>query len=99
MPQAQPSGRTFAKDTAVDFVVIGSGPAGGSVARELSRRGFDVVLLEQGRVFGPEEMDHDELGAFFNGRWTNDAQKQPQTYRKTASAKAKKRNYVGYART
>jgi choline dehydrogenase-like flavoprotein len=99
MPQAQPQGRTFAKDTAVDFVVIGSGPAGGSVARELSRRGFDVVLLEQGRTFGPEEMDHDELGAFFNGRWTNNAQTQPQTYRKTANVKAKKRNYVGYART
>jgi choline dehydrogenase-like flavoprotein len=99
MPQTQPAaGKTFPTDTAVDFVVIGSGPAGGSVARELSRKGFDVVILEQGKAFGPADMEHDEVGAFFTGRWTNDPNTQPQTYRKTARDKAERRNYVGYAK-
>jgi len=96
--QRQPSGKTFATDSEVDFVVIGSGPAGGSVARELTRQGFDVVVLEQGRQFGPEEMEHDEWGAFFTGRWTNDPVTQPQTYRKSEKEKAEERAYVGYAK-
>jgi choline dehydrogenase-like flavoprotein len=98
MRQQQPAGRTFAEDTPVDFVVIGSGPAGGSMARELTRQGFDVVLLEQGRVVPPEEMEHDELGALITGRWSNDQITQPQTYRRTPKDKAEPRMYVGYAK-
>ena len=45
--QSQPS-RAFPTREPVDFVVIGSGAAGGIIARELSRGGFDVVVLEQG---------------------------------------------------
>lgn len=95
--QQPPSGRTFATSDEVDFVVIGSGPAGGSVARELTRKGFDVVLLEQGRAVPPEDMEHDELGAFITGRWTNSNETQPQTYRQLPSQKAERRNYLGYA--
>ena len=98
MRQQQPAnGRTFATDAEVDFVVIGTGPAGGSVARELTREGFDVVLLEQGKAWGPEEMEHDELGAFMTGRWTNSDQTQPQTFRNTPDQKAERRQYLGYA--
>ena len=32
----------------VDFVIIGSGAAGGVLAKELSTNGFRVVVLEQG---------------------------------------------------
>ena len=32
----------------VDFVIIGSGAAGGILAKELSTNGFRVVVLEQG---------------------------------------------------
>jgi len=32
----------------VDFVVVGSGAAGGIIAKELSENGFRVVVLEQG---------------------------------------------------
>jgi choline dehydrogenase-like flavoprotein len=32
----------------VDFVIIGSGAAGGVLAKELSTNGFSVVVLEQG---------------------------------------------------
>ena len=36
---------TFDTRTAVDFVIIGSGSAGGILAKELSTDGFDVVVL------------------------------------------------------
>lgn len=98
MRQQQPATtRTFTTDTEVDFVVIGTGPAGGSVARELTREGFDVVLLEQGRAWSPEEMEHDEVGAFISGRWTNSPETQPQTFRNTPDEKAQRRQYLGYA--
>ena len=32
----------------VDFCIVGSGAAGGVVARQLARAGFSVVVLEQG---------------------------------------------------
>ncbi|MEP6781103.1 MAG: GMC family oxidoreductase [Gemmatimonadaceae bacterium] len=90
--------KTYDTNTPVDFVVIGSGAAGGSVARELTRQGFDVVLLEQGRAVEPEDMEHDELGALANPRWTNDPATSPQTYRKTEKEKAKPQLYAQYAR-
>jgi len=34
----------------VDFVIVGSGAAGGIMAKELSSNGFRVVVLEQGLV-------------------------------------------------
>jgi len=68
------------------------------VARELTRKGFDVVLLEQGRTVPPAEMEHDEFGAFNNGRWSNDAETQPQTYRRTPADTAEQRQFVGYAK-
>jgi choline dehydrogenase-like flavoprotein len=64
----------------------------------LTRKGFDVVVLEQGTAFGPEDMERDEIGAFVTARWTNKAELQPQTYRKTVDEVAKKRQYVSYAR-
>ena len=40
--------RQFTPATEVDFVIIGSGAAGGIMAKELSVAGFSVVVLEQG---------------------------------------------------
>ena len=40
--------RTFRTSDDVDFLIVGSGAAGGVMARELSQAGFDVVVLEQG---------------------------------------------------
>ena len=37
----------FKNDEAVDFVIVGSGSAGGILAKELSTAGFDVVVFEQ----------------------------------------------------
>lgn len=41
---------TFRTSDAVDFLVIGAGAAGGVVAKQLSRAGFQVVVLEQGPI-------------------------------------------------
>ena len=90
--------KTYSTNTEVDFVIIGSGVAGGSVARELTAAGFDVVILEQGRDVPPEDMEHDELGAFRWPRWTNDPALSPQTYRKTPSDKAEKHMFARYAK-
>jgi choline dehydrogenase-like flavoprotein len=95
---AEPKQPTYATDTPVDFVIIGSGIAGGSMARELTRNGYSVVLLEQGRKVGPEDMEHDELGAFMWPRWTNDPALSPQMYRKTDADTPTRHNFVQYAR-
>lgn len=49
------------KDMHTDFVVIGSGAAGGTVAFGLARHGEKCVLLERGRWVRPDDMGDDEL--------------------------------------
>lgn len=50
----------------VDFVVVGSGSAGGIMARELSTAGFDVVVLEQGPYRRASDFTHDEIDVLLN---------------------------------
>lgn len=42
-----------------DVVVVGSGPGGAVVARELAAAGKDVILLEEGPPFTPEDFELD----------------------------------------
>lgn len=93
----QPAMRRYAPREEVDFVVIGSGPGGGSVARELSRRGFSVLVLEQGKWYQRGDFDHDELSTLINNRYLNNQPDHVQSFRKTPDAKAEKRNYLQYA--
>ncbi len=44
---------------AADVVVVGSGPGGAVVARELAEAGVDVVLVEEGPPFTPEDLEVD----------------------------------------
>jgi len=84
-PAAMP---LFPTRKAVDFVVIGSGAAGGVIARELSTAGFDVVLLEQGPHRTAADFVHDELAVQFNNELMGGAG-NVQTYRRTAAETAK----------
>jgi len=55
----------FDSREAVDFAIIGSGSAGGILAKELSTAGFDVVVFEQGPYRKAEDFTHDELSVLF----------------------------------
>ena len=49
----------------VDFVIIGSGAAGGVLAKELATAGFEVVVLEQGPYRTAGDFSHDEIKVIF----------------------------------
>jgi len=71
----------FKPNDVVDFVVVGSGAAGGVMARELSQAGFTVLVLEQGPRLGPADFRHDELKYAYLHGITNDPETCPQTFR------------------
>jgi len=79
----QEQARRFGQGESVDFVVVGSGAAGGIVAKELSTAGFTVLVLEQGPRLELAEYDHDELALFITGARTNGGSGQPQLFRPT----------------
>jgi choline dehydrogenase-like flavoprotein len=82
--------RKYRTTETVDFVVVGSGSAGGVMARELSRDGFSVVVMEQGPRFQPEDFEHDELKYWFANGITNDPALSPQTFRRSAAEPTRK---------
>ena len=81
-----------------DFVVIGSGAAGGVIAKELSVTGFTVVVLEQGPYLRPKDFTHDEVKTLLETYLTNDWGPQPNTFRKTPSDRAVTQPAVIYGR-
>ena len=82
------TGRRYRDSELVDFAIVGSGAAGGVIARELARAGMSVVLFEQGSRLTPAQFEHDELKYWFLGGITNDAEKNPQTFRNDPAKKA-----------
>ena len=85
----------------VDFVIVGSGASGGIIARELSRAGNSVVVMEQGPRMEANQFDHDELKIRMLSGITNSPATNPQTFRKDASQKAERvqgGNSLTYAR-
>ena len=82
----------------VDFVIVGSGAAGGILAKELSTSGFRVVVLEQGPYLTPADFSHDEIKVFAENLLTNHPELQPNTFRKTPEEKAKKQRALVYGR-
>ncbi len=83
----------------VDFVVVGSGAAGGIMAKELSTAGFSVVVLEQGPHLQAADFKHDEWSYDFNGGliWGS-KQGHPQTFRKNENEEAEEwEGALGYA--
>ena len=98
MSAAAPPQRTYKLTEVVDFLIIGCGASGSIIARELSRNGFSVVVLEQGPWLDRKQFTHDEYRVQVQNLLTNSQQKQPTTFRKTAQDKAAKQQAVVYGR-
>jgi choline dehydrogenase-like flavoprotein len=82
----------------VDFVIIGSGAAGGILAKELSANGFRVVVLEQGPYLTESDFSHNEIEILAQDKLTNHPKLQPNTFRKTPEEKAKPQRALVYGR-
>ncbi|MGQ0703594.1 MAG: GMC family oxidoreductase [Gemmatimonadales bacterium] len=82
--QARPAVRYPLSET-VDFLIVGSGAAGGILAKQLSTRGYSVVVLEMGPRLGPSDFKHDEFAYLLNGEL---GPKTPFTWRKSESEEA-----------
>jgi choline dehydrogenase-like flavoprotein len=96
-----PPGVRFQTREHVDFVVIGSGAAGGVIAKELSTAGFGVVVLEQGPYLEASQFRHDEVGYVLNGELSGSVTDFPQTFRRTEQDDAKAAQFpppIVYAR-
>ena len=78
----------FRLEDEVDFVIIGSGSAGGIIAKELSTGGFSVVVLEQGAYRTAADFTHDELGVTFLAELDGGQARNQQTFRDDASKTA-----------
>jgi choline dehydrogenase-like flavoprotein len=83
----------------VDFVIIGSGAAGGILAKELSTNGFRVVVLEQGPYLSEADYTHNEISILGEDLLTNHPKLQPNTFRKTPQDKAKQQRALVYGRS
>jgi choline dehydrogenase-like flavoprotein len=95
MNQEQPK---YDPSSEVDFVIVGAGGAGGIIAKELSAAGFQVVALEQGPYLKEKDFEHDEVKNYFQAALVNDHKRQPNTFRKTESSKAKQQPALIYGR-
>src|SRR5690348_15367565 len=82
----------------VDFAIIGSGAAGGVLAKELSSNGFRVVVLEQGPYLTEADFTHNEVEVLKRNQLTNHPKLQPTTFRKTPQEKAKHHRALVYGR-
>jgi choline dehydrogenase-like flavoprotein len=82
--------KKYADGDVVDFVIVGSGAAGGVLAKELSTKGFSVVVLEQGPWRQAQDFKHDEYATWILGDMlsTSPAVGATQTFRRTAADQA-----------
>lgn len=81
--------RRFQESEEVDFVVVGSGAAGGVLAKELSSAGLRVVVLEQGPWRRTEDFTHDEFGNWIMGDMLATGPDFPQTFRASPDEEAR----------
>jgi choline dehydrogenase-like flavoprotein len=93
----------FPMRKAVDFVIVGSGSAGGILAKELATAGFDVVVFEQGKYRRTRDFTHDEISVLYLDELQGGGPKvQQQTFRRHESEVAKvpaSANPAWYAQT
>ncbi|MGB2627244.1 MAG: GMC family oxidoreductase [Candidatus Acidiferrum sp.] len=89
---------TYNTSDEVDFVIIGSGAAGGVLAKELSTNGFSVVVLEQGPYLTEKDFSHNEIKILNEHFLTNNPAIQPSTFRATQQEKAVRQQSLLYGR-
>lgn len=89
-------GRPISTRAIADAVVIGSGAAGGIMARELARGGWRVVVLEQGAYVDRAQFLHDDVEVFLAPKYSIDARKKPITYRPDDRTPAVVRPFLVY---
>ncbi len=77
--------RTYPLDEPVDFAIVGSGAAGGVLAKELAAAGFSIVVLEQGPWRQSSDFTHDELANWFLFDLLGNLTEFPQTFRRVPS--------------
>src|SRR6478752_7864998 len=82
--------RTFSETDVVDFVIVGSGAAGGVLAKELATAGFDVVVLEAGPWQQASQFTHDELAVERENAMLNLAFEPIQTIRGSEAEPARR---------
>ena len=82
----------------VDFVIVGSGAAGGILAKELSANSFRVVVLEQGPYLTEADFTHDETKILAQDLLTNHPRLQPSSVRKTPDQKPRPQRALVYGR-
>ena len=58
--------------TLIDYLVVGSGPAGSVLAHELRRGGKRVLLIERGSLVAPGSMESRSIGGLVDRRSTSD---------------------------
>jgi choline dehydrogenase-like flavoprotein len=88
----------FDSKVEIDFVIVGSGAAGGIIAKELAAAGFRIVVLEQGPYLRERDFEHDELKYMRQRAITNDYKRQPNTFRAGAREQAKLQPAIIYGR-
>lgn len=91
--------KTYRPTDEVDFVIIGSGAAGGVMAHELARSGFSVVVLEQGPWLTEKDFSHDPLNNRYHPEKSlSQTADQPHTFRAKEADTAKKVEDIEYGR-
>ncbi len=78
----------FSPSEPVDFVIVGSGAAGGVLAKELATNGFSVVVLEQGPYLTGADVDHDEARTYFGDGLLGTLREHPHSWRRTEDEQA-----------
>lgn len=94
----QQRGASYRPADEVDFVIVGSGAAGGVVAKELSAAGYSVVVLEQGPWRTENDFPHDEIKVWQLNHLTTDWNKSPNTFRRDEASAAQRRPALMYGR-
>jgi len=94
---------SYPLDEAVDFVIVGSGSAGGILAKELSAGGqYKVVVLEQGPYRTAADFSHDELSVMGLGELLGGGNEvNQQTFRddESKTAEVSRQQPAEYAQT